>query len=404
MNVFVLAILDGINVVITTFLLFNLLLYRKKYRGIVAYSLIFLVGIGVAYLSLRNNWPPVFKTVIILGGLLTFFNGTVPKKIMAVVFQMQLGMLLDFFHGIWLSVASPDMDATIIEILTLTILGTLNFIRRDKAPLIEYFDKKYILVWILFTLNFLLCGSVVTSLQFSIHMKILITVILILTSGINIYFCYYLEKTRKIFEENLIISKQVEFQENKLEQNKAYLEKNNRLMHDIKRHYLEIEHALSENQMDYVKEYMKGVYQQYFKNVAAGFTGNQIVDSMLFSLKDQCEKEGIDLEYEITIDKKITLHEQDLAVLLGSLFDRAMKTVNHQGKIMVLVKTEAQHLLIKVDYSGEPLSQNVGLTKKMVDQWEETQSIYRIVEKYHGMYETKEEQAENGVKVILPLR
>ncbi|MGH1664835.1 hypothetical protein, partial [Enterococcus avium] len=106
-----------------------------------------------------------------------------------------------------------------IEIVTIIVLIALNFYRRGKQPLIQYFDKKYILIWILITLNFFLLASVITSLEFSNQMKGLISAILFLTSGINIYFAYYLEKTRKIFEENLVISKQVEFQENKLAQN-----------------------------------------------------------------------------------------------------------------------------------------------------------------------------------------
>ncbi|WP_438780882.1 GHKL domain-containing protein [Enterococcus sp. DIV0187] len=291
-----------------------------------------------------------------------------------------------------------------IEIVTIIVLIALNFYRRGKQPLIQYFDKKYILIWILITLNFFLLASVLTSLEFSNQMKGLISAILFLTSGINIYFAYYLEKTRKIFEENLVISKQVEFQENKLAQNKAYLEKNNRLMHDIKKHYLEIEHALSENQMNYVKEYMKGVYQQYFDREHTSFTGNQVVDSMFFSLQEQCQKEDIQLTCDIHIDKKITLAEKDLAVLLGSLFDRAIKAANQTSQertIKVTMKTEKHHLILAVEYPKEPVTV---LPKGTVEQWEDTQIIHRIVEKYSGMYETTERQGTNGISVLLPLK
>ena len=404
MELLTLAVNDALTALVTTFLLLNLFL-RRKQKSILTYLLIIMIGIGASYLSLLNSWLPVFKTIIIIGGMLTFFDGTLPNKVMAVVFQIQVVMLLDFFHRIVMEITSQVVDTSTIEVITLLILVLLNIVRRrNKAPLIEYFDKKYVLIWILITLNFFLLASVITSLEFSNQMKGLISAILFLTSGINIYFVYYLEKTRKIFEENLVISKQVEFQENKLAQNKAYLEKNNRLMHDIKKHYLEIEHALSENQMDYVKEYMKGVYQQYFDREHTSFTGNQVVDSMFFSLQEQCQKEAIQLTCDIHIDKKITLAEKDLAVLLGSLFDRAIKAANQtteERAIKVTMKTEKHHLILAVEYPKEPVTV---LPKGTVEQWEDTQIIHRIVEKYSGMYETTERQGTNGISVLLPLK
>ena len=246
--------------------------------------------------------------------------------------------------------------------------------------------------------------SVVTSLEFSSQMKGIIAAILVLTSGINIYFCYFLEKTQRIFEENLVITKQVEFQENKLKQNQAYLEKNNRLMHDIKRHYLEIEHALSENQLNYVKEYMKGVYQQYFDSSGTRFTGNQVVDSMFFSLKDQCEKEGIELDYTIHIDKQIALDEKDLAVLLGSLFDRAVKEAkqsSHDRLIKINMLTKNHHVVLTIEH---PKEVKLGLPTETVSLWEHSQIINRIIEKNSGMYEVTNESSRESAKIVLPIR
>lgn len=415
MSILIQLILNTFIYLAVILLLFNLLLIRKQRSGF-SYVLFLGICIAASCISYIYDWFSIVRTsVMILGALFFFYRGTVPNKILASALIVQLGVVLDFLHGIVLMLSLPDLEYidlsggiptwdSLLEILVIITLIALNFFRREKEPLVQYFDKKYVLVWILITLNFLLFASVLTSLEFSNQMKGIISAILILTSGINIYFCYYLEKTRKIFEENLIITKQIEFQKNKLAQNKAYLEKNNRLMHDIKKHYLEIEQALSENQLVYVKEYMKGVYKQYFENVESGFTGNQVIDSMFFSLKEQCEKEEIDLTCEILIDKKITFHDQDLAVLLGSLFDRAIKTMKSKEKIMVTLKTEVQHLLIAIDYPRNRQLPNTGITKKTVEQWEDIQVVHRIVEKYHGMYETKNDSEKSGIKILLPLR
>lgn len=406
---FIIVLLDTANMSLITFLLFNLLLVRKN-KSIFVYLILFSLNVGFTHFSYVYNLLPAFKTAVIMASVMYLFKGTIPNRILAVAFLFQLGVILDFLHGFVVFInlpvnyhVMPNGQGSFIEILIQLILISLNYLRRGKEPLINYFDKKYVLVWLLITLNAFLSFSIISSLEFSSQMKGLISTILILTSGINLYFCYYLEKTRKIFEENIVISRQAEFQESKLEQNKAYLEKNNRLMHDIKRHYLEIEQALSENQLDYVKEYMKGVYQQYFDNSGTGFTGNQVVDSMFFSLKEQCQKEKIELDYSISITKRIELDEKDLAVILGGLFDKAVKMASQTEQeplIKAEMRTDQHHLVITVQHPKE--LKTVG-TKGMIQQWEESQMIHRIVEKYHGMYEIVEEPELSGTKIILPI-
>lgn len=395
-------------------LFFNLLLVRKQ-RNIYAYFLFFTVCFVLTYLLFIFDWFSVLRTVVmIVGSLVFFFKGTFVNKVMASALLVQLAVILDFIHAILLMATMPVLkyDAMngsalpdiYLELVVVMVLIVFNLLRREKTTLIQYFDKKYILIWLLITLNFVLFISVVTSLEFSSQMKGIIAAILVLTSGINIYFCYFLEKTQRIFEENLVITKQVEFQENKLKQNQAYLEKNNRLMHDIKRHYLEIEHALSENQLNYVKEYMKGVYQQYFDSSGTRFTGNQVVDSMFFSLKDQCEKEGIELDYTIHIDKQIGLDEKDLAVLLGSLFDRAVKEArqsSHDRRIKINMLTKNHHVVLMIEH---PKEVKLGLPTETVSQWEHSQIINRIIEKNSGMYEVTNKSNRESAKIVLPIR
>jgi len=182
-------------------------------------------------------------------------------------------------------------------------------------------------------------------------------------------------------------------------------------MHDIKKHYLEIEHALSENQLDYVKEYMQGVYKQYFAMTESSFTGNQVIDSMFYSLQEQCKKAGIQLNHSIMISHQISLRDKDLAALLGSLFDNAVVKATRSKEdcvIKVTMYTKKHHLIIAVENikisSEEQLLPNTEETKNPVNDWQETQLIHRIVEKYNGLYESKKEHGIEYVKIILPLK
>jgi CHASE2 domain-containing sensor protein len=73
MEILTLAVLDVTGILMTTFLLANLFLHRKQ-KSILTYLLVILIGIGISYLTLLNNWIPAFKTLFILGGILTFFD------------------------------------------------------------------------------------------------------------------------------------------------------------------------------------------------------------------------------------------------------------------------------------------------------------------------------------------
>jgi len=403
------AFKDASTSLVIIFLVFNLFLNMKK-RSILSYILVIVLSTGVAYFTMINDWFSVFKTFFYFYVSLTLFKGTIPNKIITVVLICQLGMVLDFANGFFAGVRSSGGSATIIEVFAIILLIVLNWYRRGKSPLIQYFNKMYTLVWLLVTLNVILISAIVTSIEFSEQMKGILSAIIVLASGIDIYFCYYLEKTQKLFEENLIIQKQIEFQENKLEQNKSYLEKNNRLMHDIKKHYLEIEHALSENQLEYVKEYMQGIYKQYFATTEPRFTGNQVIDSMFYSLQEQCQKTGIQLNHSIMIDHQIFFKDKDLAALLGSLFDNAVDKANSSKEdrvIKVTMYTKKHRLIIVVEivtiYAEEQLVPDSEVTKNPVNDWQKIQLIHRIVEKYNGLYESKKEQGIESGKIILPL-
>jgi hypothetical protein len=182
---------------VVIFLLFNLILNSKR-KKFSLYVVFFIISIVSAYLTLINNWPPIVKTVIFLCGSLSFYKGTVPNKIMATVSIIQLGIILDFINHFFMGEYAPEGTGSIVEIFMLGLLIVFNIFRREKEPLVQYFTKTYLLIWLQVSLNFILVASVTTNMDFSGQAKVLISTILILTSGISIYFCYYLEKTKKI--------------------------------------------------------------------------------------------------------------------------------------------------------------------------------------------------------------
>lgn len=393
------VLIDANYILVVTFLLVNLLLLRKK-KSILYYISIFTLCIGVTYISTLHNWVPIFRTTTIIFGVFSFFKGTIPMKIMTgVLLVVPVGLVFDILNEV------AEDHVILYEMVLVLFLIVLTILRRSKEPLMQYFDKRYVLVWFLVILNSLLFTISVKSPGFPNSMKIAILVILIFSSGVNIYFCYHLSKNCKVFEETLVNNKRVEFQENRLEQEKAYLDKNNRLMHDIKEQYLEIEHAIKENQIEYVREYMKNIYQRYFESVDVALTGNQTIDSMFFSLNEQCQKKEIELHYDIDINRRIYIEDKDLAVLLGSLFDRAVKEVSllkQNRSINIRLQTNKNHLMIFVE-NTQKKSETLYLGKKIIDQWQEKQIINRLVDKYHGVINTSEEHGTISTKIVLSL-
>lgn len=156
---FILVFLEVANMSLIMFLLFNLLLVRKKI-SIFVYLMLFSLNIGFTYFSYAYNLLPAFKTAIILVSVMSLFKGTIPNRILAIALLIQLGVIFDFLHGFVVFInlpvnayMMPNGLRSPIEILIQLILISLNYLRRGKKPLINYFDKKYVLVWLLITLN-----------------------------------------------------------------------------------------------------------------------------------------------------------------------------------------------------------------------------------------------------------
>ena len=125
---FIIVFLDTANVSLITFLLFNLLLVRKK-KSIFVYLILFSLNVGFTHFSYVYNLLPAFKTVVIMASVMYLFKGTIPNRILAVAFLFQLGVILDFLHGFVVFInlpvnyhVMPNGQGSFIEILIQLVL------------------------------------------------------------------------------------------------------------------------------------------------------------------------------------------------------------------------------------------------------------------------------------------
>lgn len=394
---------------VALFLFFNLFLKRKRAK-IYSYLLITLVCWGAMYISILWNILFVFNTLFQFFCVLFFFEGTLIAKIVAPMLFMQIGTFYDFANAILLD-PSAIWSSTVVDFFFFSGLLGANVLRRNRPPLMQYIGKNYFLIWLFTTINLIIFGMIILNTDLAEIMKFFFAVLILLSIFIAFYFCYQTGEIYQLQERNSLLEKQLDFQQNQLEQGRQYLQQTRKVMHDSKNHYGALEALIEEDQKEEALQKLHQLSSDYQKVKLLEFTGNFTIDSTFYSLVEQCQQADIQLEKEIQIEQQVLLDETDLSVLLSSLFDNAVNTakkVDEQRFIRVAISAKANFFVVDLNYSkqaglADTLNQSTlaFFEKEFEDR---SESIQRIVDSYHGLYEKRNDKATYFVKLALPLK
>ncbi|GCF93885.1 hypothetical protein NRIC_17760 [Enterococcus florum] len=390
------------------FAFFNLFLERKKVNAI-WYLVPLIVYIVTMFITLQLGTLIFAATLFLLGSMFFFFRGTIRSKIMVLILFLQACFFSEYVLYVLIGSKNELLNA-VYSWSTLMVLILLNVFLRKKTPLIQYIGKNYLPIWGFVSLNIANIFIIGLDLNVAFATKLIYTMTIVVSNCLVFFIFYQLNKTYKIREENMLINKRVEFQETKMEQNKLYLKRTRKLMHDIKKHHLELERAIVSGDKAYALDYLKQISEEYANHDVLDFTGNLTVDSIFYALVEECKQHNIELEHQISINKQVVIDETDLSVLLGSIFDNAVEEAMKVSKdpfIHVTMSTNTNFLTITVAYSRQTplLGEFMESPSKAIElQLEDNSaSINRVIDKYSGIYEQKKEETQQSIRAALPL-
>lgn len=177
-------------------------------------------------------------------------------------------------------------------------------------------------------------------------------------------------------------------------------EKSERLRHDMKNHVLCLQGLWEDRDWEKMGDYL-GQMQRAGDLGWEEFTGNKVVDALIYHKKKQAERKGISWECELSVFSQVQIGEFDLCVLLGNLLDNALEAANGmpEGR-MSFVQVQAQKvkkcfvLVVKNSTVLDDIckvEEGIGLS-----------NVRAVVERYGGVIRRQLEASVFVVSVLLP--
>ena len=180
--------------------------------------------------------------------------------------------------------------------------------------------------------------------------------------------------------------------------------------HDYHNHLQTLKARLDMGQTDGAREYLDRLEQDLDGIHALAETGNVSVDAILNAKLSLVLKSGIDLNFKATVPKNLTVSDIDLCVILGNLIDNAVEScekVNESGRFLRLyINVLKQQLYITISNATTETVRKIDaayISTKRGNHGHGLKRIDRVVEKYDGYVNRKNEPGVFVTEILLPL-
>lgn len=187
------------------------------------------------------------------------------------------------------------------------------------------------------------------------------------------------------------------------------------LWHDLRNNLLTIRGGLEGGNLEDVKKHIDSLLMEVEHPAAIHYSGNVVVDSLLYDKIRKAQQNNIKIDMEIRISNNLRLPPEDISTILGNALDNALEgCMRHRikgiEKIIVLqLIEEKNNLLIYVkntaDHENIRLSHNKYLSSKKLqrDSGFGLFNMEKAVEKYGGNLKIMFWEGNFEVKILIPV-
>ncbi len=180
--------------------------------------------------------------------------------------------------------------------------------------------------------------------------------------------------------------------------------------HDYHNHMQSLKAYLAMDSLKEAKEYLDKLEQELDDINLLFDTGNLNADAVLNSKISLAVKKGIRVDYKAKVPKTLTVSDIDLCVVLGNLIDNAVEAcekVEKSGQfIRLYIGTLQKQLYVSVSNATNEHVRKLDeeyITAKRGNHGHGMKRINRIVEKYGGFINRKNEPGVFVTEIMLPL-
>lgn len=240
-------------------------------------------------------------------------------------------------------------------------------------------------------------------MQTIIYIGILILTVIV-TIVVTAFFVRWREEERLGAYQDKILKTQREEVQNIYETMRGW-------RHDYHNHMQKIKAHLALNQLEEVKEYLNQLEEDLDAVDIAIQTGNVTVDAILSSKLSVAESREIEVNCKAKVPKKLAVSDIDLCVIIGNLIDNGIEScekLKSQEKrfIRIYIGIFKEQLYISVSNATNEVIRKLDkefISNKRGNHGHGLKRIDRIVEKYDGFINRKNEPGAFVTEIMLPL-
>lgn len=243
-----------------------------------------------------------------------------------------------------------------------------------------------------------------------IQNTVLIAVAIIAAMNVLIYILFLrFSRLSRIRQDYALLNLQYAGEKKRMEEVRRLYEEIRSARHDLKNHFVCIDLLAKQEKYEEIRDYIRKFSQEAQNpDGAVLFTGNDTLDAILNTKFSFAEQKGIRCAAEVNC-AQLPLAQGDISVLMGNLLDNACEAAGRapEKKISVRILRQGNYVSICVENTVEApvLAKNPGLETTKEDRSLHglgTKNIRKIVEKYGGMMEYREEGKLFICDILIP--
>ena len=243
-----------------------------------------------------------------------------------------------------------------------------------------------------------------------IQNTVLIAVAIIAAMNVLIYILFLrFSRLSRIRQDYALLNLQYAGEKKRMEEVRRLYEEIRSVRHDLKNHFVCIDLLAKQEKYKEIRDYIRKFSQEAQNpDGAVLFTGNDTLDAILNTKFSFAEQKGIRCAAEVSC-AQLHLAQGDISVLMGNLLDNACEAAGRarEKKISVKILRQGNYVSICVEntVAAPVLAENPGLETTKEDRSLHglgTKNIRKIVEKYGGMMEYREEGKLFICDILIP--
>lgn len=228
---------------------------------------------------------------------------------------------------------------------------------------------------------------------------------------INIFVFYLYDHQIEAFrikKERETLMMQNQYQRSQLEFMNQAVEQSREQRHDFLRHISMISYMIGQKKEQQVSEYLEEIQGNMAKKQQYVDTGNFVLDGILNYKIQEAAVAGIRIEADVKIPEELELSIYDMNIILTNLLDNSMEAVKgvREKRIGIYIAYNKNRLQIKIDnvFEGERIKEKGYYVTTKVDREGHgygLKNVAKIVKKYDGIFEIREEGDRFTVEIVL---